>query len=188
MNKKQLIVTSVLVSLMIILVITQPLFKEKFEQVSINANGANKSIGYNIEDGYVISLPEEWNIEQEENAGEYISYAAKLKDNNEKTTGTLYIINTDDDVKSFAERDLKNQSLEYSNLEMTPFKSKTYYGIQAKYDTSIKDGYKFKNTCYYLDLGNKKIAKVLFNCKLDRYNENEKMVFDSIISSIEANK
>lgn len=187
MNKKQLIVTSVLVSLMIILVITQSLFKEKFEQVSINANGANKSIGYNIEDGYVISLPEKWNIEQEENEGEYISYTANFNDNN-KTAGTLYVINTDTDVKSFAERDLKNQTLEYSNLEMIPFKSKSYYGIQAKYDTSIKDGYKFKNTCYYLDLGNKKIAKILFNCKSDGYNENEKMVFDSIISSIEANK
>lgn len=188
MNKKQLIVTSVLVSLMLILVITQSLFKENFEQVSINGNGVNKSIGYNIEDDYMISLPEEWNVEQEESEGGYISYTANFKDKNNKSAGALYVINTDSDVKSFAERDLKNQSLEYSNLEMIPFKSKSYFGIQAKYDTSIKNGYNFKNTCYYLDLGNKKIVKVLFNCKSNQYNENEKMVFDSIISSIEGNK
>ena len=175
MNKKQLIVTSVLVSLMLVLVMAQRLFKDKFEQVSINDNGVSKSIDYNLEDNYVIALPEEWNVFEKESGGDYISYTADFKDK-------------DNNVKTFAERDLKNQSLEYSNLELTPVKVKGHLGVLSQYNTNIRDGYNFKNTCYYLELGNNKILKVLFNCKTGSYDEDKKEIFDSIISSIEISK
>lgn len=188
MNKKQLIVTSVLVSLMLILVMAQRLFEEKFKQVSISGNGVSKSIDYNLEDNYAIALPEEWNVCQTESGGDYISYTADFKDNDNNIAGIIYIINTNTDVKAFAERDLKNQSLEYSNLELTPVKVKGHLGVMSQYNTNIKDGYNFKNTCYYLELGENKILKVLFNCKTSSYNEDKKEIFDSIISSIQARK
>ena len=178
MNKKQLIVTSVLVSLMLILVVAQRLFKEKFEQVSINENGVSKSIDYNLEDNYVIALPEEWNLCQNESRQDYISYTADFKDKDNNVAGIIYIINTDTDVKTFAERDLKNQSLEYSNLELTPVKVKGHLGVMSQYNTNIKNGYNFKNTCYYLELGENRILKVLFNCKINSYNEGKKEIFD----------
>ena len=188
MNKKQLIVTSVLVSLMLVLVMAQRLFKDKFEQVSINDNGVSKSIDYNLEDNYVIALPEEWNVFEKESGGDYISYTADFKDKDNNVAGIIYVINTDTDVKTFAERDLKNQSLEYSNLELTPVKVKGHLGVLSQYNTNIRDGYNFKNTCYYLELGNNKILKVLFNCKTGSYDEDKKEIFDSIMSSIEMSK
>jgi hypothetical protein len=71
MNKKQLIVTSILLSLMLILVIMQGLFKENFEQVVLIDQGISKFKEYNFEENkYVISLPNDWTIDEKESKGQ----------------------------------------------------------------------------------------------------------------------
>lgn len=189
MNKKQLIVTSILLSLMLVLAITQGFFKEKFEQVALIDNGISQFKEYSFDEGkYVISLPNEWTVDEKENQGQYVSYKLTFKDGNNKLTGSLEIINTKEDLDAFAESDLKNQTLKYSNAEVMPFKNSSNSGVLVHYNTAVKNGYEFKNECYYLNLEEGKTAKILFNLKEKNYKENIKTVFDAIVSSVKENK
>lgn len=186
MNKKQLIVTSILLSLMLLLSIVQGFFEENFKQVSLIDNGINEFREYNFdESNYIISLPNEWTVIEKMGDNQYITNVLNFTDGNNKLTGSLQIINTQDPIDVFAEKDSKNQSLKYSNLEIMPYKDKNNIGVLSTYETSIRNGYDFKNQCYYLQLEEGKIVKILFNVKNENYKENIKSVFISIVSSVE---
>ena len=185
MNKKQLIVTSILLSLMLILAITQRLFKQEFEQVVLMDQGISDFKEYEFEEGkYTISLPNQWIVEEKESEGQYVSYKVNFRDKDNKLNGFMELINTKADLGVFAEADLNNQYLEYYNSEIMPFKNPKNSGILVNYDTSIKNGYNFKNQCYYLNLEEGKTVKVLFSIKENSYKENMKSIFNTIISSI----
>ena len=185
MNKKQLIVTSILLSLMIILAITQGFFKDSFERVVLMDRGISEFKEYDFdEDKYVISLPSEWIVDEKESKGQYVSHKLNFKDKNNNLTGLLEVINTKDDLDVFAERDLNNQYLEYFNSEVIPFKNPNNAGVLVQYETSVKNGYDFNNECYYLNLEEGKTIKVLFNLKKNEYRENMNTIFNTIISSI----
>lgn len=185
MNKKQLIVTSILVLLMLVLAITQGFFKNNFEKVVLMDQGISEFNDYVFDDNkYTISLPSKWNVEEKESKGQYVSCKIDFKDDDNKLTGLVEVINTKEDLNVFAEKDLNNQYLEYYNSEVIPFKNSNNSGVLIKYDTSIKNGYDFKNQCYYLNLENGKTIKVLFNLKAKYYKDNMKPIFDTIVSSI----
>lgn len=185
MNKKQLIVTSILLSLMLILAITQKFFKQEFEQVVLMDQGISDFKEYQFGDGkYTISLPSQWTIQENKSEGEYVSYKLKFKDKDNKINGVMELINTKAELGVFAEADLNNQYLEYYNSQIMPFKNSENSGIVVQYDTSIKNGYNFKNECYYLNLEEGKTVKVLFNIKENSYKENMKNIFNTIITSI----
>ena len=185
MNKKQLIVMSVLISLMLILAITQGLFKVNFEQLVLMDKGKSDFEKYDFnEDKYVISLPSEWLVEETENNDQYVSYKLSFKDKNNKITGLLEVINTKEDLEVFAENDLSNQYLKYFNTEIIPFKNPNNAGVLVQYETSIKNGYDFKNKCYYLNLEDGKTIKVLFNIKKSESREDMNILLNTIISSI----
>ena len=187
MNKKQLIVMSILISLMLILAITQGLFKVNFEQLVLMDKGKSDFEKYDFnEDKYVISLPSEWIVGETENNGQYVSYKLSFKDKNNKITGLLEVINTKQDLEVFAENDLSNQYLEYFNTEMMPFKNSNNAGVLVQYETSVKNGYDFKNECYYLNLEDGKTIKVLFNIKKSDSREDVNILLNTIISSIKA--
>ena len=185
MNKKQLIVMSILISLMLILAITQGLFKVNFEQLVLMDKGISDFKKYDFdEDKYVISLPSEWIVEETESNGQYVSYKLNFKDKNNKITGLVEVINTKEDLDVFAENDLNNQYLEYFNTQIMPFKNTNNAGVLVKYETSVKNGYDFKNECYYLNLEDGKTIKVLFNIKKKQSREDMNIILNTIISSI----
>jgi len=185
MNKKQLIVTSILLSLMLVLAITQRFFKQEFEQVVLIEQGISDFKEYEFEeDKYTISLPSQWIVEEKKSEGQYVSYKLYFRDKENKLNGFMEVINTKADLRVFAEADLNNQYLEYYNSQIMPFKDSNNSGILVQYDTSIRNGYNFKNECYYLNLEEGKTVKVLFNVKESSYKENIKSVFNTIISSI----
>jgi hypothetical protein len=187
MNKKQLIVTLILLSLMLILAITQGFFKDSFEQVALMERGISEFKEYDFDEGkYVISLPSEWIVEGKESEGQYVSYKLNFKDKNNKFNGLVEVINTKEDLNVFAENDLNSQYLEYYNSEVIPFKNSKNSGVLVQYETTIKNGYDFKNECYYLNLEEGKTIKILFNLKEKDYKENMKAIFNTIISSIKA--
>jgi len=189
MNKKQLIVTSILLSLMLILVIAQRFFKQEFEQVVLMDQGINDFKDYEFDNGkYTISLPSEWIIEEKKSEWQYVSYKLNFKDKDNKLNGLMEVINTKEDLGVFAEADLNNQYLEYYNSQIIPFKNSSNAGVLLQYDTSIKNGYNFKNQCYYLNLEEGKTVKILFNLKESSYNENMKILFNSIIKSIKTSQ
>lgn len=186
MNKKQLSVMSILVSLMLLLSITQSFFNENFNKIALTDNGINGFKKYDFDkSNYFISLPDGWTVVNKMENNQYISNVLNFKDENDKVTGSLQIINTNDKIETFAERDSQNQSLIYSNLEIMPYKHKNNIGVLSTYETSIRNGYDFRNECYYLQLEKGRIIKILFNVKQYTYKENIKSVFNSIISSLE---
>ena len=185
MNKKQLIVTSILLSLILILAVTQRFFKQDFEQVVLMDQGISDFKEYEFEEGkYTISLPNQWIVEEKKSEGQYVSYKLNFRDKDNKLNGFMELINTKEDLGVFAEADLNNQYLENYNSEIMPYNNPTNSGILVNYDTSIKNGYNFKNQCYYLNLEEGKTAKVLFSIKENSYKENMKSIFTTIISSI----
>lgn len=78
--------------------------------------------------------------------------------------------------------------LEYYNSELTPFKNSYNSGVLVKYETKVKNGYDFNNECYYLNLGEGKTAKILFNLKSKDYKDNMKTILNTIISSIKSSQ
>lgn len=189
MNKKQLMVTSVLISLIFVLVIAQSFFTENFENTSLNQKSSSQYTEYKISDEqYVILIPSEWLVQEENNEGAYISKIMRFDGKEDKIDGMLQVINTKADVEAFANNDFKNQSLQYSDSEVTKYKDTQNDGILIRYNTSIKNGYKYKNQCYYIRLSENQIAKVLFNIKNDESNGNYKDICNSIILSIKQSK
>jgi hypothetical protein len=189
MNKRQLIITSILLSLMLLLAITQVLFKDNFEQVIFMNQGISQFKEYNFNKGkYVISLPNEWIVDEKESEGQFISYRLNFRDKNNKINGLVEVINTKTDLNVFAENDLNNQYLEYYNSDITPFKNPNNSGVVAQYETTIKNGYDFKNECYYLNLEEGKTIKILFNLNQKSYKENMKTILNAIVSSIKTTK
>ena len=187
MNKKQLIVISILLSLMLILAMTEGFFKDNFEQVVLMDRGISNFREYNFYEGkYIISLPSEWVVDEKESQGQYVSYKLNFKDKNNKINGLVELINTKEDLDVFAENDLNNQYLDYYNSGVIPFKNSNNSGVLVQYETTIKNGYDFKNECYYLKLEEGKTIKILFNLKEKDYKENMETIFNTIISSIKA--
>lgn len=187
MNRKQLAVTALLLSLMLILVTTQNFFEKNFKQVILIEKEIKNFNQYNFnENKNSISFPNGWIVEEKECLGNYVSNEINFKDQNNEVTGVFQLINTNGNLEVYAENQLNNQSLEYYNSEVTTFTNSNNSGTLLKYETSIRGGYDFKNECYYLNLEEGKIIKVLFNIKRDKYDQNIKIVINKIIESIKA--
>lgn len=184
MNRKQLIVTSVLVLSMLVLAISQGFFNENFERISTVDKEVSEFKAYKLNvDDYFISLPNEWSVKEESSDG-YVSYELKFKGTSDDITGIVEVINTKEDVEAFAEKDVKNQSLKYSELNVTSLENEGRYGVLNEYTTSIRGGNDYKNKCYYLSLNDTQIVKILFNIKNNASDKRIDATLKEIISSI----
>ena len=138
MNKKQLIVTSILICLMLLLSIVQGFFNKNFNKVALTDNGISEFKEYNFDkSNYIISLPNEWTVVERMGDNQYINNVLNFTDGNNKLTGSLQIINTNDEIEAFAERDSKNQSLKYSKLEIMPYKYKSNIGVLSPLEMAM---------------------------------------------------
>lgn len=184
MNRKQLIVTSVLVMSILILVITQGFFNDNFERINTAEKETSQFTQYKLNvDDYCIVLPNEWAVKESGSDG-YISCELKFTGCNDNITGIVEVINTKENIKAFAEKDVKNQSLNYSDLNVKLLDNSKMHGILNEYNTSIKGGNTYKNKCYYLSLNDEQIVKVLFNIKNTASNKSTDDILEGIISSI----
>jgi len=181
MNRKRWLVTTTVVMLMCILFSMQVFFEENFKEAIITDN-SYKKCEINTEN-YTFLLPNDWTI-SENNRDILEKNSLNFKDDKTHTSGLIEIINTNEDVEKFAKKDLSNQSLKYSNVKFYPYKN----GILAEYDTSIPNGYDYKNNCYYIKLEQEKIAKILFNSNKIYWKEENTKIFSNIIERIKANK
>lgn len=186
MNKKQIIVTGLLLSLMLLLAITQGFFDNNFSRVNVTENTTEYK-EYAFED-YSIAFPSEWIIDEEEKKDEYISYNIEFKSKDNIIIGLVQVINTKQEVRDYAEKDIRKQSLEYSNNEIIPFENSDSIGVLSRYNTDVTDGYSYVNKSYYIKGRSGQIIKVLFNISKDRYNQALDKDCSEIITSIKQNK
>ncbi|MBE6062531.1 MAG: hypothetical protein E7207_02995 [Clostridium butyricum] len=181
MNKKQLIVTSILVLSMLVLAVSQGFFYRNFERISTKDKVVSQFKDYKINiDEYFISLPNEWYVDEKKSDGEYISYELKFRSTDDNITGIIQVINTKDNIEVFANRDVKNQCIKFSDLKTTFIDN----GILNEYNTSIKRGNDYSNKCYYIILKDNQIVKVLFNIKNNNLNDSTCAILKQVISSL----
>lgn len=186
MNKKQIVVTGLLLSLMVLLAIVQGFFADNFSRVNVTESNQNYK-EYAFQD-YFITFPSEWIIDEEEKKDEYISYNIEFKSKDNIIKGLVQVINTKQDIKEYAEKDIRKQSLEYSNNEIIHFEDSDSIGVLSSYNTDIKDGYSYVNKSYYLKGESGQIIKVLFNISKDQYTKALDKDCSDIITSITQNK
>ena len=117
MNRKQLIVSSVLVMSMLILAIAQGFFDDNFQRINTTYKETSQFTQYKLNvDDYCILLPNEWSVKESGSDG-YICCELNFKGSNDDITGIVEVINTKENIKEFSEKDVKNQSLMYSDLK-----------------------------------------------------------------------
>ena len=185
MNKKQLIVISVLVFSMLVLAVSQGFFESNFHRINTTDKVVNQFKKYKLNtDECFISIPDGWIVDEEKSEGQYISYKLKFKSANEDITGIIQVINTKEDVDVFANRDVRNQLLKFSNLKISPINNKDKNGILSEYTTFIRNGNNYDNKCYYLSLNDNQILKMLFNIRNTCLNDDTNLVLEDIISSL----
>ena len=143
MNRKQLIVTSVLVMSILILVITQGFFNDNFERINTAEKETSQFTQYKLNvDDYCIVLPNEWAVKESGSDG-YISCELKFTGYNDNITGIVEVINTKENIKAFAEKDVKNGYVMWpirtavSGMQMTPAGATEIMEILGK-EESIK--------------------------------------------------
>ncbi len=182
MNKKQVFITSVLVSLMLMLSVTQIFFSEKFDNLVLKYNDIKGFEKYSFsENNYMILLPEEWEVTK--NKDQYLDMFCFS--NNNSLTGSLYVLNKHGDIHKFIYKDSENQTLSYNNLNIISYSDKNNKVYLSTYSTEIRGGNSYINRCYYIEMENGKIIKVLFNVKDKCYKEDIEKVCDRIIESVE---
>lgn len=184
MNKKQLILTAGLGILMAMLFCVQLFFENSFQKAILRDNNINSFKEYSFNgNSYNISLPDNWRIINNIDKSETIYFSNV--DNS--VSGCLQVFDCRKSIEEFAKQDCKNQLLKYNNLKIMPYKDKNNSGILSSYTTSINNGYDYQNKCYYLEMSDNKIVKILFNRNNECNKENIDKVFKSIVTSIELN-
>lgn len=184
MNKKKLKTISVLIALMLVLIISQRFFEDKFKDVALIDNNIGELKEYRVEDGkYTFLLPENWSVEEKGNASGYMSYNGEFEDENSNIIGCIQVINTGEDVKLLAQNDIDNLTLSHDSQKVDNFKDKKYSGIRVDYKTKIEKGYNYDNSVYYIKLDNEKVAKYIFSVNEKNYKDNQRVIFDTIVSS-----
>ncbi|WP_244834251.1 hypothetical protein [Clostridium sp. BJN0001] len=184
MNKKQLIVTTVLLMLMFTLSVVQVFFNKSFKEAALISNGITCFKQYTFDEGkHFISLPLEWETYDKTESSKYSLYKMNFKDDCTSITGSVELIESVENLNSFSENDTSNQTLNYYDVQILPFENESNSGVISEYKTSIEDGYDFTNESYYVSVEDGKILKVIFNVKESSYRENLKSIFSAIIET-----
>lgn len=189
MNRKQVAVTSILIFFMFLLAITQHLFNGNFERINSVESILSKEKQYKFNsDNYMVCFPKEWMINDQDNILGYVECRLKFYSPNNNVNGMLEIINTEQDIQTFSNKDLRHQSLNYQNCKNEVFDFKNFNGVVYTYSTSIADKYHFNNECYYIKLSDNKLMKILFNYRSEYYSDNARTICREIVTSIKSIK
>ena len=184
MKKKQLLMTVLLIVLVIILVFSQRYFRENFKQVALLDNNISSLKEYSMKNGgYLYSIPDNWTVSEKE-GNSYKLYQSEFNNKEKNIMGYVELLNTEEDIKSIAQRDIDNFSLKHSNEKIENYSCKNYRGIKLEFISRVEDGYSFLNSNYYLRLDSNHVGKFSFTIKKSTYKDNINAIYDVIVSSI----
>ncbi|MGL5354286.1 MAG: hypothetical protein ACRDA5_13360 [Clostridium sp.] len=177
MNKKQIYILSLLISLMFVIVCMQQLFRNDIRKVAFRNNGVKNFHQYKINEGkYNILLPGEWLVEEEENIdGEKL----EVRFNSNKIEGTINIISSLDNINEVDSKLLRNAS------------NKKYYEYESDselwkvIDYQVKENNNtFRNKCYFRKSSEGKVILINFKYVDKKNKPSMEVVFEEIINSI----
>ena len=177
MNKKQIYILSLLLSLMVVLIFMQQFFSEDIRKVAMRNNGIKNFTEYKLNEGrYKVLLPREWSIEdRRENIGEN---ELEVEFNSDKIKGNIIILN---DINSIEEVN----TIIFQNLN-----NKKYYGYKSNgvswnvVDYEVKEnGYTFRNKCYFREYSEGKVILISFRYDEGKFKPSMEVVFEEIVGN-----
>lgn len=190
MNKKQLGVMLILISLMAVLFVVQVGFDDRLRIVSLMNSNITDFKQYSINDGkYQYKLPSEWITEQKTYPGNYIIYSNNFKNDELGVIGYAQLINSQENLDKISGEDktrLNNEKILDYKIANIKIKDKECRKINYK-EKLIQGKLVYHNT-YYVSEASGIVFKVDFSIGQDKYKESLNSVFDVVVESFIQNK
>lgn len=177
MNKKQIYILSLLLSLMVVLVCMQKFFSEDIKKVALRNNGVNNFSEYTLNKGeYKVLLPGEWLVEERrENVDEK---ELEVKFNSDKIEGNITILNNLNSIN-------KVDTMKFQNVN-----NKKHYGYKSNgvswsvIDYEVKENSNtFRNKCYYREDSEGKVILINFKYDDSKSKPSMEVVFEEIVDN-----
>lgn len=182
MNKKQIMISTLLLSLIMCLVLIQGFFDNNFSRLLLKDNNMGQYKEYSIEGTkYKLSIPERWIVNKTNNN---LFCQIEIKDVENDILGYFQIIDTKSSVDALANNYIENLLLPPKGEKISRFSGNNWSGKSIVYTNTISNGYSYNNNIYYIELCNGNIGKLTFLVKQDKYKNNMKIIFDNIVDSI----
>ena len=177
MNKKQIYILSLLLSLMFVIICMQQIFSKDIRNVALRNNGVKGFAEYKLsEEKYKVLLPREWEVET---VGENIDGTElELKFNSDKINGNITILNN---INNINEVDI----IIFENVN-----NKKNYGYENGgvywniIDYNMKNNKeKFKNKCYFRKDSEGKVILINFKYNSSKYKPSMEVVLEEIVNN-----
>lgn len=183
MNKRKILATSLLLVIVLFLVFSQKIFDKNFKEVALLDNNMSEfKEYYNDASTMQFNIPQEWQV-NEDKTNDYITCKSDFKDDINKVWGFVEIINTSEDIKTLAQKDIDNLPLYYADEKIDNFKLEKIRGIKSSYNTETKKGKQCINNVYYFKINDKSIGRITFVVPKDNYKDSLNSIFDMVVSS-----
>lgn len=185
MNKKQFIITMILVCFMTILLTVEKVFDNNVRSITLTNNNIGILKNYLALDGLIsYKLPENWIGEEKKYSGSYIVYDNSFVDEEMGVLGYIQIINSSKDIDEIIKDDKeKLQGYKTDIYETSREKRKGEEIFKVSYkEKNIRGGVYINNIFYKNILGDKKL-KILFSFNEDKYKENYSTIHEVILDS-----
>lgn len=177
MNKKQIYILSLLLSLMFILVCMQQFFSEDIKKVALRNNGVNKFSEYKLNEGeYKVLLPGEWIVEEGmENVDET---ELEIRFNSDKIEGNITILNNLDSINKVDIRIFQN----IHNKKYYEYKSNGVSWNVINYEVK-ENSNNFRNKCYFREDSEGKVILINFKYDDSKSKPSIEVVFEEIVDN-----
>lgn len=189
MNKKQMMVTGILLSLMMVMVFMQQFFDTNILKAALVNNNIQDVQEYSALDGNIVyKLPDNWRCETVD-SNEYITYNNKFSSEEMGILGYIQILNTKTTVDELIEIDKKIFNAEMVNNIKTGEEKIGDTKIKSlRYDEKLSTGKIYNTKAYYFSLENNIKLKIVFSASMDKYRESYETVYRYILESFKAPK
>jgi hypothetical protein len=189
-NKKQLGVMLILISLMAVLFVVQIGFDDRLRIVSLMNSNITDFKQYSISDGkYQYKLPSEWITEQKTYPGNYIIYSNNFKNDELGVIGYAQLINSQENLDKVSGEDktrLNNEKI--LDYKTSNIKIKDKECRKINYKEKLNQGKLVYHNTYYVSEASGIVFKVDFSIGQDKYKESLNSVFDVVVESFMQNK
>lgn len=189
MNKKQLMVTSILVVLMGCMVFMQQFFETNIQRVALVNNNIQDMLNYSALNGKLIySLPDNWTSKIGE-PQDYIVYNNNFVGESMGVIGYVQVLSTKTAVDDLIAIDKKSFEAEkVNNIKVVDEKLGEVTVKKMKYEEKTSSGRNYMTQAYYFPMGDTHKLKIVFSASMDKYKENYETVYRLILESFKKAK
>lgn len=188
MNRKQILVTSILICLMLVMVAGEQFFTGKIKDVALINNNIESMLNYKALEGQIkYELPDNWICEEVSYPGEYIAYNNKFYGEEMGINGQVQVIKSQTSIEDIVDSDV-NILKEGKINDVKIFDDRVGDKAIKKivYDEKTSIGRIYETKVYYAKLDQEEaILKISFSSGKDKYKENYETIYRIILDSFQ---